>query len=205
MLIFDEKLGIGYYPVSTNPDDSPYDMGYINNYFQYNKDNPAINDFRMNWVEEICPNKQYSITDVGIGCGTFMFGMFSRGYEMVYGNDINPVAVQALEMLNRFDDMKAPSGITTFWDSFEHLPRPQDYLGSTHVFMTLPIFTDREHILRSKHFKTDEHFWYFTKDGLLHFMENRGYKCWDINYKEVVLGREDVASFYFQRDWNVVL
>ena len=35
------------------------------------------------------------------------------------------------------------------------------------VFLCLPLFTGPEHVLRSKHFRPEEHCWYWTRDGLL--------------------------------------
>ena len=68
------------------------------------------------------------------------------------------------------------------------------------LFMSLPVFNDVDHVLRSKHFKPDEHFWYFTRDGLVAAMLMCGFKLVAESDVESELGREDIGTFAFRRE-----
>ena len=59
----------------------------------------------------------------------------------------------------------------------EHIPDFQPLLANVRewVFVSLPIFRDAEHVLRSKHFRPEEHCWYFTRDGLVYAMKMCGF------------------------------
>jgi hypothetical protein len=67
------------------------------------------------------------------------------------------------------------------------------------VFVSLPIFRDAEHALRSKHFKPDEHCWYFTRNGLVFAMQTCGFALVSESNVETDLGREDIGTFAFRR------
>lgn len=89
----------------------------------------------------------------------------------------------------------------SFWDSLEHIHNPTDLLDciENYAFISTPIYKDKEHILRSKHFRPDEHCWYFTKDGIINFMSNFGFYCIEYSNIETEIGREDIGSFVFKR------
>jgi hypothetical protein len=67
------------------------------------------------------------------------------------------------------------------------------------LFLSLPIFRDAEHVLRSKHFKPAEHCWHFTRDGLLFAMKSCGFTMVSESNVETELGREDIGTFAFRR------
>ena len=67
------------------------------------------------------------------------------------------------------------------------------------VFLCLPLFTGPEHVLRSKHFRPDEHYWYWTYEGLLWWMGEHGFTCIEHGTPESLLGREDIHTFVFNR------
>jgi len=67
------------------------------------------------------------------------------------------------------------------------------------VFVSCPIYDDVEHVLRSKHFKPDEHCWYWTIKGLTTFMRIFGFEVQEINWMETEIGRESIATFVFKR------
>lgn len=67
------------------------------------------------------------------------------------------------------------------------------------VFVSIPIFAHKEHVLRSKHFRPTQHFWYWTHDGFIRWMQERGFSCVEKNCMESELGREDIGTFVFAR------
>jgi len=89
----------------------------------------------------------------------------------------------------------------TLWDVLEHIPNYQLLLANVRewLFVSLPIFRDAEHVLRSKHFRPTEHCWYFTRDGLVYAMKQCGFELVAESTFETDLGREDIGTFAFQR------
>jgi hypothetical protein len=59
---------------------------------------------------------------------------------------------------------------------------------------------DAEHALRSKHFRPTEHYWYFSRDGLVFAMKGCGFALVAESNVETELGREDIGTFAFRRD-----
>jgi hypothetical protein len=89
----------------------------------------------------------------------------------------------------------------SFWDSLEHINNPDQILQyiTDYVFVSMPIYENAEHVLRSKHFRKDEHCLYFTKDGFVNWMAGKGFDLLEISDFESRLGREDILSFAFKR------
>jgi len=89
----------------------------------------------------------------------------------------------------------------TMWDVLEHIEDFGPLLNNVRqwVFLSLPIFRDQEHTLRSKHFRPDEHYWYFTAPGLQHVMGLHGFELKHSDDRESRRGREDILSFVFRR------
>lgn len=140
------------------------------------------------------------LIDVGIGCGQFIDEMSQ--HRPVYGFDVNPAGIMWLQRRMIFRDPTAhATGALTFWDAFEHISEPMRMLAARppFVFMSLPIFEGEAHARRSKHFRPDEHCWYFTAWGLIRQMDLIGYKCLEMSWWETRLGREDIGTFAFQR------
>jgi hypothetical protein len=54
-------------------------------------------------------------------------------------------------------------------------------------------------VLKSKHYRKDEHYWYFSKAGLIIFMDRLGWKLREVSDVETILGREGITSFAFRR------
>ena len=53
--------------------------------------------------------------------------------------------------------------------------------------------------MQSKHFKPNEHVWYFTDWGLRLWFEEQGFDCLETNYDETNIGREGINSYVFRR------
>jgi hypothetical protein len=138
------------------------------------------------------------VVDIGIGSGHFIE---SRKVS-TFGYDVNPVAIRWLLERDLWWDPYArdPDAITC-WDSLEHLARPETLVRCVKnmIFISIPIFLDPDHVIRSKHYKPNEHFWYFTRDGLTEWMRRYGFSLVEENHMETNLGREDIGTFVFKR------
>ena len=193
------QLGIGYYPVEAGI--APYDQDYFDR-FARDADTDlgrALMRARFDFVEE---HYRGSLIDVGIGCGAFVELRRERD-RVTYGHDVNPAGIAWLAdrglMMNPY---LVQSRAITLWDVLEHIPDYPDLLAHVRewVFVSLPVFRDAEHVLRSKHFRPDEHCWYFTQAGLVHAMKLCGFALVSESRIETELGREDIGSFAFRRE-----
>ena len=189
-LLWLRDYGLGYYPV----EEAPYDEAY---WFKYQKMEmtdigKALNKARLDMVNKY---QWESLIDIGIGSGAFI-----RELPNAYGFDINPKAIEWLKGVGKYKEPE-PIDAMTFWDSLEHIHNPTQLLDNIKkiVFISTPIYDDKDHVLRSKHFRPDEHCWYFTKDGLIDFMANFGFYMVEYSDIETELGREDIGSFVFKR------
>jgi hypothetical protein len=141
------------------------------------------------------------LVDVGIGSGAFIELRRSRK-RMTWGYDVSQAGIRWLdERALLVDPYLVSFEAMSLWDVLEHIPDFQSLLAnvSDWLFLSLPIFRDAEHVLRSKHFKPAEHCWYMTRDGLLFAMKVCGFELISESNFETVLGREDIGTFAFQR------
>jgi len=194
-LRWDVNKAIGFLDIQ--PRD--YDAAYFSKYEKYAETEMGkrLNDHRLAFVER---NYHGTLLDVGVGSLQFVL---SRDHT--FGYDVNPVAIQRLEDLHLYADLRELQfPAYSFFDSFEHIKEPSSVLNAmasgTIVFMSIPIFKDVNHILRSKHFRPDEHFWYFTPQGLIRYMLDHGFVCIDLDNFEIRVGREDILSFAFKKE-----
>lgn len=194
-LVWLPEKGMGFYPV--DPEDEPYDEDYFRKYQEYaaTPRGRAITSAR---VDLVAAHHAGELVDVGIGCGDFIQ---ARGPE-TYGCDVNPVGVRWLHERGLYRDPYHGSvEAVSLWDVLEHLPFPAALLANvrTWVFTCLPVFRDDRHLLASKHFRKDEHRWYWTREGLLEWFGAHGFRCVEESDSETQLGREDIRTFAFRR------
>lgn len=192
-LIWLPEHGMGFYPVTAQP----YGEAYFAKYRGYAETElgRALTAARLQLVA-----RHYKgwLCDVGIGCGQFIE---ARGAE-TYGFDVNPAAEAWLRERNLYVDPRygaAPA--CSFWDSLEHIAEPRrilDNVGSW-VFVSLPVFRGAEHVMRSRHFRRDEHVWYWTGEGFVAWMSAQGFRLRERNRMETELGRDGIESFAFER------
>lgn len=192
---WDDEQGFGHYPVELV---GQYDKSYWDRYVSY-RSSPiaeALMKARADLVARLYGDGP--LVDIGIGSGHFMEirGGRTQGY------DVNPIAIRWLVDKNLWWDPYArdPEAVS-FWDSLEHIQRPEVIVRCVRsmIFLSIPIFTDPEHALRSKHYKPQEHLWYFTRDGLMQWMRKQGFSLVEENRMETNLGREDIGTFVFRR------
>jgi len=185
------EIGIGYYPVT----DAPYDAAYFEKYQQMSGTNIGLtlNAARVKLVNKYTRGE---VLDIGIGSGVFL-----GRKNPTFGYDINPVAVEWLKKNRLYREPWEGAESMTFWDSLEHIHDPTPYLQGcrTYAFVSCPIYESAEHILCSKHYRKDEHCWYWTEEGLCRFMSYFGFELVEHNLMETEIGREDIGTFVFKR------
>lgn len=190
------------YQIHPNP--IQYDKNYFEKYVSYetNSIGSKLNEFRCNLVEKYVE----SVLDVGIGSGFFL----KKVKVKKLGYDINPYGVDWLKENNIFfnpyeNNCDHIEGFS-FWDVLEHLENPNELLNKvkphSYVFLSIPIFDNLEKIHLSRHWRPDEHLYYFTMNGLLNFMNLSGFDCLELRPDESLLGRENIFSFVFQKRGN---
>lgn len=201
--VWDEGLQKGYYPVDEALE--VYNQSYFDKYKSYENTDIGreINDFRINFVN-FFTNKDSNILDIGIGSGFFL-----NNRPNTYGFDVNPVAIAMLKerglYINPYEENlldKDISGVTCF-DSFEHIKHPEGLLyeipSRAFFIVSIPIFANKEHALKSKHFRPDEHYHYFTNVGFIAFMKDNGFHLLWTSNTETKLGRDEIYTYSFQK------
>lgn len=201
LLFWNEEEELGYYPVKG----LPYDDSYFRDSVRNSKSPIAerLNKFRTKLVNSYVKRKRL-VLDFGVGCGQFLHWRGNcLGYD-ICDKAVDWLAKEGL-FFNPYTEDLDERGIegVTFFDSLEHLHNPAEILDritGQHVFISLPIFRDKDHVLKSKHLKTREHFWYFTQRSLRALMTNCGFNFLDCLDDETRIGREDIWTFVFRRE-----
>jgi hypothetical protein len=177
-----------------------YGDSYYNKYFTMESSpvGHALIKQRFNFVDRHVPVTGFmsNMIDVGVGAGGFVFAAHCMGY------DVCKKAVNMLKRNDRFHDLPSkPIETACFWDSLEHIVSPEAILANVnkHVFVSMPIYESGEHVLTSRHYRPNEHIWYFTEKGFIKWMKNQGWTLVEKNRDEERHGREDIGSFYFNR------
>lgn len=194
-LVWLPEHGIGYFPVPA--ENHPYNADYFAKYDGYAQTELGrrITAFRVDLVRRHIGDG--TLIDVGIGNGSFIE---ARGGKTTWGIDVNPVAVEWLNQRHRRWAVDAiPSA--SFWDALEHFRSPEEILSRvrSHVFLSIPIFRDADHVRGSRHYRRNEHYWYFTRDGLVRWIAGCGFVLLEESVEETRLGREDIGTFVFAR------
>jgi len=187
-------IGVGWYPVSVGI--KPYDRAYFERY-QRQADSVIGRALMQSRVEFVARHYDGFLCDVGIGSGAFIE---LRGNACGY--DVCPSGIEWLRIRNLLiDPYRVPLPAISLWDVLEHIPEFWRLLRNVErwLFVSLPIFTDADHALRSKHFRPDEHCWYFSRDGLVQMMRCLDFQLVEENDSETRLGREDIGSFAFTK------
>lgn len=195
-LVWLPEHGIGRYPVSES--DMPYDSSYFEKYVSMGQTEigVALNKARVEMVKKYWDG---SVLDVGIGAGTFLI---AHGNSL--GFDVNPAGIEWLKKTNKWGDLyKRKWDALTMWDSLEHMYEPDKAIerAKKWVFISIPIFNSAEDILASKHFRKDEHVFYFTHSGLINWFASQGFKCIEWSRFESELGRDGITTYAFKRAW----
>ncbi|WP_227136727.1 class I SAM-dependent methyltransferase [Kosakonia radicincitans] len=191
-LAFFPELGIGHYPV---PESRPYDGDYFEKYQKMAETDMGrkLTQARVDFVRRHFAGP---VTDVGIGCGQFVEAINGQGY------DVNPRGIEWLINRGAYHDIYAhKASALTFWDVLEHIDDPVRAISQATewVFVSVPIFSNAEHILCSRHFRKDEHIWYWTHEGIIRWFSSNGFICKEHNTIESELGRDGIGTYAFMR------
>ena len=188
--------GVAYQRDMTRPVE--YGSDYFEKYVSYEGLEIArkINHARVRLVNRhVGPATR--VLDIGIGSGEFI-----KSRPNTYGCDVNPVACQWLE------DRKLLGAIVDFnvfslWDVIEHLPEPENYFNrmrsGAFLFTCLPIFDALSDVRGSKHFRPNEHFYYWTANGFIDWMNLHKFDLVMLTNDETEAGREQILSFAFKK------
>lgn len=179
----------------------PYDEAYFQKYVGYENTDIAnkINDFRTGITKKYCN----TLLDIGIGSGEFI----KKSPVKTYGFDINETGIAWLKERDLYvdpyrDNLSDIQGYC-FWDSMEHIPQPSTLLRylpmNSYVFISMPIFTNLLAIRSNKHYRPNEHYYYFSSDGLAAFLRMAGFGLIEISDGETQAGRQDIYTFVFRR------
>lgn len=200
-LVWFPNLETGWYPVI---DDGVYNDSYVDTFVRYRDTvmGKLINDFRVATVKKYV-NAKDDLIDIGIGSGHFL-DQYSQEAQIL-GYDVSEYGIAKLSQSDRFiniDYFKELNHLT-FWDSLEHIADCwrvlQKVRGGCYVFMTIPIFDSDVKVIQSKHFKPREHYWYFTRSGLVSFMIHLGFLWISEDTSECRFGRSGVSTFVFRK------
>lgn len=204
-LVWFPERGLGWYPAQVQP--NTYGQEYFDKYVQYEDTDmgDALLDRRLGLVDHWVGDQD--VVDVGIGCGSFIK---ARNQDCVGGRPRNTwgydVGEPMIEWLEVFDLWRSPydspTDNITCWDSLEHMPDPAALIERVKgmVFISIPIFDGPEHVLKSKHFRKDEHYWYWTEEGLIRWFNSLHFKLVDSSRMEEKCGREGIGTYVFARE-----
>lgn len=188
------ELECGYFPAT--PGSHTYGQAYFDKYAEY-----AATEMgkRLNATRMALVNRHWGgpLVDIGIGSGQFV-----TSRPGTCGYDINLTAMEWLDRHERWwNPYQHPCAAASMWDALEHIADFPALLEQIHeyLFVSLPVFDGPDHVLRSKHYRKDEHYWYFTEAGFVRLMSGLGWKCVETNHDETRLGRDGIASFAFAR------
>lgn len=172
----------------------PYDASYLEH--KKARENTEVGRLLIQQRCKFVGRFGLHVVDVGVGAGAFV-----RACEC-YGYDVNPQVIEWLKETGKWHDIyKNKIDTACFWDSLEHMLTPESALVNVtnEVFISMPIYASAEHALRSKHYKPNEHLWYFTEPGLIGWMQKQGFWLLERNNDEERYGREGIGSYRFSR------
>lgn len=197
-LMLCQSRGIAYQADMSKP--VKYDEEYFDKYVSYEGSSIArkINDARAALVDKHAGSDR-AVLDVGIGSGEFIKSRLNT-----CGTDVNKKARAWLKSAGKLADNLDTFDAFTFWDVLEHVDVPNIYFkhmrpGSL-LFTSLPIFDDLKKVRQSKHYRPNEHFYYWTERGFVDWMALYRFRLLEVSDCETEAGRESIKSFAFKRD-----
>lgn len=192
-LVWLPELGMGRYPV---PESRPYDADYFRRY-QAMAETPMGRQLTAARIQLVARHYTGPLLDVGIGGGQFV-----ETRPNTCGYDVNPSGMDWLVQRGLWADLYSECHpALSFWDSLEHIDRPDISVAKAEqfVFVSVPIFESGDHVLRSKHFRPDEHIFYWTHEGFVKWFAEQGFEMLEWNTLESELGRDGISSYAFKR------
>lgn len=181
-----------------------YNQDYFNKYISYEDTDISkkLNNFRTSITSKYCN----SVLDIGIGSGEFI----KKYQNKIFGYDVNPYAIKILKQKNIYvdpylDNLDDIDGFT-MWDVLEHIKNPDILLNKIPknkiVIVSIPVFDNILKVKQSKHYRPNEHYYYYTISGLIGFFSEMNYIILEVSDQESVCGREKIMSFVFQKKYK---
>lgn len=200
-LIWSQQDGVGFLEVQNA---GVYDEAYFQRYRAMSQTPMAIalNGFRADLVRRHGFRMHaISLLDVGIGDGAFLRTLEADPWIRRFGADVNPAGISYLEEHGQLGSLEETYDVVTFWDSLEHIRDPRWALRAAAkvAIVSIPIFNDVAHVLASRHYRPDEHYWYFTRAGFCAFADREGFDVVDVLATETALGRDGIETFVLNR------
>lgn len=155
----------------------------------------ALNRARLALVRYYA--RDMRVVEIGIGGGQFV-----AARPNTYGYDVGTKAIQWLRARNHWHDpYRAPCDAMCFWGTLDLIEVPRTVLKfcEKFLFVSLPTFRSRDHVLRSQYYQPTMRNWYFTHDGFVKWIIEHGFVHVNTNEVEERLGLEDYQSFVFCR------
>jgi hypothetical protein len=177
-----------------------YGQAYFEKYMNFRGSKIAnqINEARIDLVSKFNCS---CLLDVGIGSGEFI----TKTPIKTYGYDVNKFGQEWLKKRKIFIDpyINIPPEVNgiTCWDVIEHMQYPTNFLDlispNCYLFIAIPIINNLHFVRKSRHFRPNEHYYYFTKQGLISYLCDVGFNFLTHNELEIQAGREQIESFVF--------
>ena len=177
----------------------PYEHDYFQNFvnLRNTKISKKLNKFRCDLTKKY--TNDGNVLDIGIGSGEFI----DKIKKNIFGFDINPHGIKWLKdkgnFLNPYYDDISKIDVITMWDALEHMVNPCYFLSkikkNQFVIVTLPIYDNFIRLSLSKHFKKNEHIYYWTNESFDWYMEQNGFKIVETSEQENKCGRQGVKTF----------
>jgi SAM-dependent methyltransferase len=167
----------------------------------------AITKGRIDLVKSYC--RYQNILDIGCGTGYFIKKYTEKTSYLAYGFDILQNTITELKKhylyINPYDYIPAFIKGVCLWDVMEHLPDPMKLLDlipkNVYTFISMPIYEEitQEAIIKSKHYRPNEHLHYWSDNGLIEYMSKAGFDCLEKQDFETKAGREDIYTYVFKK------
>jgi 2-polyprenyl-3-methyl-5-hydroxy-6-metoxy-1,4-benzoquinol methylase len=144
-----------------------------------------------------------SMLDIGSGTGEFLHAARAAGYD-AKGYEVIPKMANELEAHQLFAADPHPFDAVSLWDVIEHMEDPSARLKQTRkgalLFVSLPVFGDIRAIRDSKHYRPDEHLYYWTEQGFINWAALYGFRLLETSRHECEAGRDSIGAFAFVKD-----
>ena len=197
--------GIAY---DETPITEDYSNKYLDKFKAYKENacmNSAINEARCELVSIYAGLEQ--VLDIGCGNMDFMALYHTKNCPLIYGYDVIPDTVKALQVLkayvNPYHDYIGNISVITMFDVLEHIADIDALLDKmpalSYIITSIPIYESLDDIKDSPHYRPGEHIWYFTDAGIKSLMNCNDYKYIESTDIETDIGRQDIRTYVFRK------
>lgn len=176
-----------------------YDKTYLNKCLGYEGSDISnkINDGRIKAVAKYS-GETHRCLDIGIGSGEFIKRR-NKYDRITFGTDVNRSAIDWLKEFKCLREDLTEFDCFTMWDVLEHVETPESYFkrmskGSV-LYVSIPIFESLNDIVESRHYRPNEHLYYFTHAGFVAYMNNWGFRILEVQDFETKAGRENIKTY----------